>query len=204
MMQYYTVFCSKYKRCQHVTVVQMFVLIYIYFENFQLCVTIICLMLLGVFGRKCLLILSGFGMSVALNLLIIGYGAEETDHYELWSIIIISIYIFFHSIGYGTVPWILMPEMCPRKVGQHLFKFIRNFKNSCSKSIKNIVDFMLKNCCKAKNVLRSIFSSPLLFLKLFIILVIYSNTTCSCVGVVFFYHHHYYHCWNVEFMKINF
>lgn len=75
-------------------------------------------------------------MSVALNLLIIGYGAEKTDRYDLWSIIIISIYIFFHSIGYGTVPWILMPEMCPRKVGQQLFKFKRSFKNSHDINIK--------------------------------------------------------------------
>jgi len=35
---------------------------------------------------------------------------------ELWLPNLIFIYIIFHSIGYGPMPWILMSQICPRKV----------------------------------------------------------------------------------------
>lgn len=38
----------------------------------------------------------------------------------LWLPYLIVMYIIFYSIGYGPIPWILMPQICPRKVS---FKF---------------------------------------------------------------------------------
>lgn len=72
-------------------------------------------------------------MAIVLTLLNIGC---ETDDDKLWLIIFIVIYMFFHSIGYGPLPWILMPEICPRKVSQK-FKFKLSFKNSCCISTKH-------------------------------------------------------------------
>jgi len=66
--------------------------------------------------KKNLLIISGFGMAITLSLMDVAYNKEIKDKDELWLPCLILIYIIFYSIGYGPVPWMLMPEICPRSV----------------------------------------------------------------------------------------
>ncbi|XP_060845521.1 facilitated trehalose transporter Tret1-like [Rhopalosiphum padi] len=80
----------------------------------QLITSIICLFIVGVSEKKNLLIISGFGMAITLLLMNATYHIEIIDKDELWLPSLILIYIIFYSIGYGPVPWILMPEICPR------------------------------------------------------------------------------------------
>ncbi|XP_026820704.1 facilitated trehalose transporter Tret1-2 homolog [Rhopalosiphum maidis] len=80
----------------------------------QLITSIICLLIVGVSEKKNLLIISGFGMAITLLLMNAAYHIETIDKDELWLPSLILIYIIFYSIGYGPVPWILMPEICPR------------------------------------------------------------------------------------------
>jgi len=55
-------------------------------------------------------------MAITLLLMNATYHIEIIDKDELWLPSLILIYIIFYSIGYGPVPWILMPEICPRSV----------------------------------------------------------------------------------------
>jgi len=66
--------------------------------------------------KKNLLIISGFGMAITLSLMDVAYHLEIKDKDELWLPSLILIYNIFYSIGYGPVPWMLMPEICPRSV----------------------------------------------------------------------------------------
>lgn len=65
---------------------------------------------------KTLLLISGFGMTVTLCLMHITLNTEIQNHDEFWLLNLICIYVICYSIGYGPVPWILMLELCPRKV----------------------------------------------------------------------------------------
>jgi len=66
-------------------------------------------------GKKNVLIISGLGMTITLSLVIATlYYMKSFD--ELWLPNLIIMYIIFYSIGYGPIPWILMPQICPRKV----------------------------------------------------------------------------------------
>lgn len=76
----------------------------------------ICLYLVTILGKRNLLMISGFGMAIALTLMNISYDKEIVDNDELVLFSLIVIYIIFYSIGYGPILWILMPELCPRKV----------------------------------------------------------------------------------------
>ncbi|XP_025194293.1 sugar transporter ERD6-like 6 [Melanaphis sacchari] len=80
----------------------------------QIITSIICLCIFGVSEKKNLLIISGFGMAITLLLMNAAYHIEIIDKDELWLPSLILIYVIFYSIGYGPVPWILMPEICPR------------------------------------------------------------------------------------------
>jgi len=55
-------------------------------------------------------------MAITLSLMNVAYHIEITDKDELWLPNLILIYTIFYSIGCGPVPWILMPEICPRSV----------------------------------------------------------------------------------------
>jgi len=66
--------------------------------------------------KKNLLIISGFGMAITLLLMNATYHIDIIVKDELWLPCLILFYIIFYSIGYGPVPWILMPEICPRSV----------------------------------------------------------------------------------------
>lgn len=77
---------------------------------------ILCIMIVNILGKRNLLMISGFGMAIVLTLMNISYDKEIVDSDELVLFSLILIYIIFYSIGYGPIPWILMPELCPRKV----------------------------------------------------------------------------------------
>jgi len=72
-------------------------------------------------------------MTITLSLMIaILYHMKSLN--KLWLPNLIVMYIFFYSIGYGPIPWILMPQICPRKVS---FKFqIYLFLNICNTVLK--------------------------------------------------------------------
>lgn len=55
-------------------------------------------------------------MTVTLCLMNTTFNKKIKDHNDLWLLSLISIYVICYSIGYGPIPWILMPELCPRKV----------------------------------------------------------------------------------------
>lgn len=55
-------------------------------------------------------------MAITLSLINVAYHIEINDKDELWLPSLILIYTIFYSIGYGPVPWMLMPEICPRSV----------------------------------------------------------------------------------------
>lgn len=55
-------------------------------------------------------------MAITLSLMDVAYHKEIKEKDELWLPSLIIIYIIFYSIGYGPVPWMLMPEICPRSV----------------------------------------------------------------------------------------
>lgn len=74
--------------------------------------------IVGVLGKKNLLTISGFGMAIVLCLINVAYDNKVLDHDELCLCCFIAIYIVFYSIGYGPIPWILMPEICPRSVSE--------------------------------------------------------------------------------------
>lgn len=80
--------------------------------------SLISSILIDIFGNRNLLIVSGAGMAVSLSLLNVAYDTEIIDHDEKWLFILICVYMVFYSVGYGPVPWILMPKICPRKVIQ--------------------------------------------------------------------------------------
>lgn len=65
---------------------------------------------------KTLLLISGFGMTATLCLMNFTFNKQIKNHDELWLLNLICIYVICYSIGYGPVPWILMLELCPRKV----------------------------------------------------------------------------------------
>lgn len=65
---------------------------------------------------------SGFGMAITTTLMNISYDKEIVDRDELVLFGLIVIYIIFFSIGYGPIPWMLMPELCPRRVSEHCCK----------------------------------------------------------------------------------
>ncbi|XP_027852603.2 uncharacterized protein LOC114131554 isoform X1 [Aphis gossypii] len=80
----------------------------------QLIASIICLYIVSVSEKTNLLIISGFGMAITLLLMNATYHIDIIDKDELWLPSLILFYIIFYSIGYGPIPWILMPEICPR------------------------------------------------------------------------------------------
>lgn len=86
------------------------------FILFQVISCIICLLIVGFMRSKTLLLISGIGMTVTLFLIHITFSNEIKNHNELWLLNLICIYVICYSIGYGPVPWILMLELCPRKV----------------------------------------------------------------------------------------
>jgi len=53
-------------------------------------------------------------MVITLSLVNSTYYMNSMD--SLWLPNLIFIYIIFYSIGYGPLPWILMPQICPRNV----------------------------------------------------------------------------------------
>lgn len=55
-------------------------------------------------------------MTVALCLMNTTFNEEIKDNNNQWLLILIYIYVICYSIGYGPIPWILMPELCPREV----------------------------------------------------------------------------------------
>lgn len=55
-------------------------------------------------------------MAITLLLMNATYHIDIIDKDELWLPSLILFYIIFYSIGYGPIPWILMPEICPRSV----------------------------------------------------------------------------------------
>lgn len=55
-------------------------------------------------------------MAITLLLMNATYYIDIIDKDELWLPSLILFYIIFYSIGYGPIPWILMPEICPRSV----------------------------------------------------------------------------------------
>lgn len=65
-------------------------------------------------------------MAVVICLINISYDNTILDHDELCLGYFIAIYIFFYSIGYGPIPWCLMPVMSPRSVSEPLFKYKYN------------------------------------------------------------------------------
>lgn len=69
-------------------------------------------------GKKSLLQISGFGMVILLFLMNVAYDNEIANHDERFLLKLIFVYIFFYSIGYGPIPWILMPQMSPKKVSE--------------------------------------------------------------------------------------
>lgn len=77
-------------------------------------------------GKKRLLTISGLGMAVVICLVNVAYDNEILDHDELCLGCLIAIYIVFYSIGYGPIPWSLMPILCPRSVSEQLFKYRYN------------------------------------------------------------------------------
>ncbi|CAI6364419.1 unnamed protein product [Macrosiphum euphorbiae] len=82
--------------------------------GFQLISSICCLLTIYILGKKNVLIISGLGMTITLSLVIATlYYMKSFD--ELWLPNLIIMYIIFYSIGYGPIPWILMPQICPRK-----------------------------------------------------------------------------------------
>ncbi|XP_022169793.1 sugar transporter ERD6-like 6 [Myzus persicae] len=82
--------------------------------GFQLISSIFCLIIVSFLGKKNVLIISGLGMTITLTLAIATlYYMKSLD--GLWLPYLIVMYIIFYSIGYGPIPWILMPQICPRK-----------------------------------------------------------------------------------------
>ncbi|XP_025193472.1 facilitated trehalose transporter Tret1-2 homolog [Melanaphis sacchari] len=71
-----------------------------------------CLLSLRILKKKYILIISGLGMAITLILMNGKYYMQIID--TLWLPNLIVIYIIFYSIGYGPMPWILMPQICPR------------------------------------------------------------------------------------------
>jgi len=55
-------------------------------------------------------------MAVILSLMNVAYYNDVLANKEPWLLTFFIIYIIFYSIGYGPIPWILMPELCQRKV----------------------------------------------------------------------------------------
>lgn len=53
-------------------------------------------------------------MATTLSLVNGTYYMKSID--ALWLPNLIVIYIIFYSIGFGPMPWILMPQICPKKV----------------------------------------------------------------------------------------
>ncbi|CAH1738774.1 unnamed protein product [Aphis gossypii] len=79
----------------------------------QLISSIFCLLSLRILGKKYILIISGLGMATTLSLINGTYYMKGID--AIWLPNLIVIYIIFYSIGFGPMPWILMPQICPKK-----------------------------------------------------------------------------------------
>lgn len=79
-------------------------------------------------GKKNILIISGLGMMIALFLVNATYYMKSID--DSWLPNLIFIYIIFYSIGYGPMPWILMPQICTRKVSYQMLNL--NVLFNCS------------------------------------------------------------------------
>lgn len=95
--------------------------------------SIVFLLIVGVSRKKHLLLVSGFGMAVVLSLMNVAYYNDILNNDEPWLLSLFFIYIIFYSIGYGPIPWILMPEICPRNVSsQFQYEYLFIFYNNSS------------------------------------------------------------------------
>lgn len=83
-----------------------------------MCVTIIALILVVVIEKKWLLCISDFGLFVSVVLLEILMFIHVKN--DLLTIVIFVLYILFQTTGYGPLPWIIMPVMCPRNVSNSI------------------------------------------------------------------------------------
>ena len=76
--------------------------------------------LLKRFGRRDLMVISSVLMSISL--LILGFNinvieaGSESDVVRLFPVVEIVAYILSFGIGVGTIPWLLLGELCPAKV----------------------------------------------------------------------------------------
>ncbi|XP_060851565.1 facilitated trehalose transporter Tret1-2 homolog [Rhopalosiphum padi] len=114
----------------------------------QLILSMFCLLSLKILGKKYILIISGLGMVITLSLVNSTYYMNSMD--SLWLPNLIFIYIIFYSIGYGPLPWILMPQICPRNtklwtsgVTVSLYAFLNLIINQPFIDIKRYMIYML-------------------------------------------------------------
>ena len=79
----------------------------IYIGLVQSVAVLISCLLVDRFGRKILLIISGFFMGLAMLVFSIYYFLDDSIKIQYGSIpfIALSIFIFFFAIGFGPVPW---------------------------------------------------------------------------------------------------
>lgn len=105
----------------------------------QVVATVAGSMLVDRLGRRLLLLLSGLGHTISLVLL--GYyymkkddktsGAEFQENYGWLALVSLIVFISSFSIGYGPIPWMMIPELSSAKVRSIIASIATAFNWGC-------------------------------------------------------------------------
>jgi facilitated trehalose transporter len=92
------------------------------------------------FGRRILLVLSGFGCAIDAGLtgffyLMQEYVPDVAAQYRLLPVFSLVGFVFWFSIGFAPIPWMMIPEMTPVEA--------RNFVTTCATALNYAIAFMI-------------------------------------------------------------
>ncbi|MCL7037173.1 hypothetical protein MKW94_012801 [Papaver nudicaule] len=113
--------------------------------------TLICTILVDRFGRRRLLLVSISGIISSLGLLSLLFYIGSSS---AGALLALAMYIVFHSLGIGTVPWIINSEIYPTKY-RTICLAVANLVYWCSKMV--VQDFLFDNLGQYLSVAQMLF-----------------------------------------------